>query len=110
MAEVYYDIIISEVIFNMNDQPEYLGNIKVVQKVKYIGIEIDNKINYFKTQRDKIIQKYREMVNIQNELQKIENSVYKSILGAAHYSPNVTLGGEIGAPPVKKESYKWDNK
>ena len=37
-----------------------------------------------------------------NELQKIENSVYRSILGAAHYSPNVTLSGGIGASLVKK--------
>ena len=126
----------------MKDQPEYLGNIKVVPKVKYLGIEIDNKRNYFKTQRDKIIQKARKMANITysvierscnklligktfwksivlpsvlygtniinltedniNELQKIENSVYRSILGAAHYSPNVTLRGEIGASLVKK--------
>ena len=129
-------------IFNLKDQPEYLGNIKVVPKVKYLGIEIDNKRNYFKTQRDKIIQKARKMANITysvierscnklligktfwksivlpsvlygtniinltedniNELQKIENSVYRSILGAAHYSPNVTLRGEIGASLVKK--------
>ena len=32
----------------MKDQPVQLGNIKVVQKVKYLGIEIDNKINYYK--------------------------------------------------------------
>ena len=38
-------------IFNLEDQPEYLGNIKVVPKVKYLGIKIDNKRNYFKTQR-----------------------------------------------------------
>ena len=37
-----------------------------------------------------------------HELQKIENSVYRSILGAAHYSPNVTLRGEICASLVKK--------
>ena len=37
-----------------------------------------------------------------NELQKIENGVYRSILGAAHYSRNVTLRGEICASPVKK--------
>ena len=51
-------------IFNLKDQPEYLGNIKVVPKVKYLGIEIYNKRNYFKTQRDKIIQKARKMANI----------------------------------------------
>ena len=127
-------------IFNLKDQPEYLGLGNI--KVKYLGIEIDNKRNYFKTQRDKIIQKARKMANITysvierscnklligkafwksivlpsvlygtniinltedniNELQKIENSVYRSILGAAHYSPNVTLRGEIGASLVKK--------
>ena len=37
-----------------------------------------------------------------NQLQKIENSVYRFILGAAHYSPNVTLRGEIGASLMKK--------
>ena len=113
-----------------------------MSKVKYLGIEIDNKRNYLKTQREKIIQKAREMANITfsvierscntlligktfwkiiflpsvlygfniidltedniNKLQKIENSVYRSILGAAHYSPNVTLRGEIGASVVKK--------
>ena len=128
--------------FNLKDQPEYLGNIKIVPKVKYLGIEIDTKKNYFKTQRDTIIQKARKMANITysvkerscnklligktfwksivlpsvlyatniinltvdniKELQKIENSVYRSILGAAHYSPNVTLRGEIGASLVKK--------
>ena len=35
----------------MKDQPDHLGYIKVVPKVKYLGIEIDNKRNYFKTQR-----------------------------------------------------------
>ena len=37
-----------------------------------------------------------------SELQIIENSVYRSILGAAHYSPNVTLRGDMGASLVKK--------
>ena len=35
-------------------------------------------------------------------LQKIENSVYRCILGAAHYDPNVTLRGEIGASLMRK--------
>ena len=36
------------------------------------------------------------------ELQKIENSVYRCILGAAHYNPNVALRGEIGASLMRK--------
>ena len=50
-------------IFNLKDQPEYLGNIEVVTKVKCLGIEIDNNRNYFKTQRAKRIQKARQMAN-----------------------------------------------
>ena len=41
------------------------------------------------------------MINIR-ELQKIKNSVYRCILGAAHYNPNVTLRGEIGASLIRK--------
>ena len=36
------------------------------------------------------------------ELQKIENRVYRCILGAAHYNPNVALRGEIGASLMRK--------
>ena len=129
-------------IFNVKEQPEHLCNIKVVQKMKYLGIEIDNKRNYFKTQRGKIIENARKMANITysviekscnklligktfwksialpsllygtniinltddniRELQKIENSVYRCILGAAHYNPNVALRGEIGASLMRK--------
>ena len=38
-------------IFNVKEQPEHLCNIKVVQKMKYLGLEIDNKRNYFKNYR-----------------------------------------------------------
>ena len=38
-------------IFNMKDKPEQIEGIKVVDRIKYLGIEIDNKMNYFKTQR-----------------------------------------------------------
>ena len=128
-------------IFNVKEQHEDLCNIKVVQKMKYLGIEIDNKGNYFKTQRGKIIENARKMANITysviekscdklligifwksialpsllygtnvinltdyniTELQKIENSVYRCILGAAHYNPNVALRGEIGASLMRK--------
>ena len=47
-------------IFNVKEQPEHLCNIKVVQKMKYLGIEIDNKGNYFKTQKGKIIENARK--------------------------------------------------
>ena len=36
-------------VFNVREQPEHLCNIKV-KKMKYLGIEIDIKRNYFQTQ------------------------------------------------------------
>ena len=39
------------IIFNMEQQPDAIEDIKVVNKIKYLGIEIDNKRIYFKTQR-----------------------------------------------------------
>ena len=51
-------------IFNMKEQPEQIEGIKVVDRIKYLGIEIDNKRNYFKTQRIKIIEKARKLANM----------------------------------------------
>ena len=40
-------------IFNVREPPEHLCNIKVVQKMKYLGIEIDTKWqNYTKCQKN----------------------------------------------------------
>ena len=36
------------------------------------------------------------------ELQKIENSVYRTILNAPKYAPNVTLRGDIGSSTMRK--------
>ena len=66
-------------IFNVKEQPEHLCNIKVVQKIKYLGIEIDNKRNYFKTQIGKIIENARKMANITYSM--IEKSCNKLLIG-----------------------------
>ena len=66
-------------IFNVKEQPDHLCNIKVVQKMKYLGIEIDNKINYFKTQRGKIIENARKMANITYSV--IEKCCNKLLIG-----------------------------
>ena len=67
------------IIFNVRQQPEHLSNIKVVQKMKYLRIEIDNKINYFKTQRGKTIENARKMVN--KTYSVIEKSCNKLLIG-----------------------------
>ena len=68
----------SVMIFNLTEQPENLCNIKVVQKMKYIGIEIDNKRNYFKTQRGKIKQNAMKMADITYSV--IEKSCNKLLI------------------------------
>ena len=52
------------IIFNMEQQPDTIEDIKVVNKIKYLGIEIDNKRNYFKTQRQNMLTKARKMANL----------------------------------------------
>ena len=51
------------IIFNIEQQPDTIEYIKVVNKIKYLGIEIDNKRNYFKTQRQNMLTKARKMAN-----------------------------------------------
>ena len=125
-------------IFNLKEQPEYIGDIEVVSKIKYLGIEIDNKKNYFRSQRTNIVEA-RKMANMTysiicnrlligktywksialpsilsgvnainlseediDDLRKIENSVYRTILNAPQYAPNSTLRSEIGSSLMKK--------
>ena len=70
-------------IFNMKEQPDELMGIQVVQSIKYLGIEIDNKRNYFKTHREKIIQKARKMANLTHCV--IEKSCNKLLVGKTYW-------------------------
>ena len=69
-------------IFNMEQQPDTIENIKVVDKVKYIGLEIDNKKNYFKTQRQHILEKAKKMANLTYCI--IEKSCNKLLIGKTY--------------------------
>ena len=72
-------------IFNVREQPEHLCNIKVVQKMKYLGIEIDNKSNYFKTQQGKINRKRQENGKYNRYNNVIEKSCNKLLIGKKHF-------------------------
>lgn len=125
----------------MKEQPENIENIKVTEKIKYLGLEIDNKRNYFKSQKKNIMEKAQRLANVTysviakscnkiiigktywktlvlpsvlygtniinlteteiNKLQRIENGVYRQILGAPKYTACCTLRGEIGASSMK---------
>ena len=66
-------------IFNMKEQTDELIGIQALQSIKYLGTEIDNTRNYFKTQRDKIIQNARNMVKFTHCV--IEKSCNKLLIG-----------------------------
>ena len=50
-------------IFNMKEQPDNIEDIEVVNKIRYLGLEIDKR-NYFKSQRIKMIEKAGKMANM----------------------------------------------
>ena len=50
------------IICNMKEQPDSIEDIKVTDKIKYLGLEIDNKRNYFKSQKENILEKAQRVV------------------------------------------------
>ena len=130
------------IIFNMENKPESIENIKVSEKIKYLGITINDSKTCFKIQKEETLKKARKLANqtysiihkscnkqligktywkcialpsilygsniIQmsdkeiDQLQTLENSVYRQILGAPKYASNCTLRGEIGSSTMKK--------
>ena len=71
------------IIFNIEQQPDTIENIKIVNKIKYLGIEIDNKRNYFKTQRQNMLTKARKMANLTYCI--IEKSCNKLLIGKTYW-------------------------
>ena len=130
------------IVFNDKENTiKEIENIKVVDKIKYLGIVIDNKKDLFKTQKGIIkeqAEKYARLTNeiihkcvnkmligktywknvvipsiLQgigiitftkkeiNELQRIENEVYRKILDAKSYTPISTLRGDVGSSRMR---------
>ena len=85
------------IIFNMEQQPDTIEDIKVVNKIKYLGIEIDNKRNYFKTQRQNMLTKARKMANLTYCI--IEKSCNKLLIGKTYWKniilPSILYGTNI---------------
>ena len=67
----------------MKEQPEHIEGIKVVDRIKYLGTEIDNKRNYLKIQRIKIIEKARKLANMTYAV--IEKSCNKLLIGKTYW-------------------------
>ena len=84
-------------ICNVREQHEHLRNIKVVQIMKYIGMEINNKRNNFKTQRGKIVDNARNIANITYSV--IEKRCNKLLIGKTFWKsialPSLLYGTNI---------------
>jgi len=129
------------IIFNMKDKPERIRDIEVSDKLKYLGILINDSKKCFRIQKEEMIKKARKLANVTysvvgrccskiligktfwksivlptvlygtsvidmtkkeiEELQRVENGVYRQILGAAGYTQAAALRGEIGAKSMK---------
>ena len=90
----------------MKEQPEQIEGIKVVDRIKYLGFEIDNKRNYFKTQRIKILEKARKLANMTCAV--IEKSCNKLLIGKTYWKsvalPSILYG--INATNLTEDDIK----
>ena len=52
------------IIHNMEDKPNRIEGIKVVNKIKYLGVTIDDARNIYKTQKKNIFEKAHRFANL----------------------------------------------
>ena len=128
-------------IYNEKNKPENIRGIAVMEKMKYLGVIINDKVECFKEHKNDKITLCKKMANMTysvtaracnklligktywksvvlpcvmtgaaviqwnekeiEQLQKLENSVWRKIFGAPSYTPNATLRGEAGASSMK---------
>ena len=51
-------------IYNMEEKPENIVGIEVVDNMKYLGVEICNNREIFKGQRERIVQQINKMASM----------------------------------------------
>ena len=134
------------ILFNSTENLNEINDIKHIDKIKYLGVVINNKrqcLNKYKNDKIKLAKHmenttysvihrssnklligktfwksvvlssilYASAVTLWTKeeldnLQRIENGVWRKILGAPQYSPLVTLQGEIGASTMDLRDMK----
>ena len=67
------------ITYNMQEQPHEIEGIKVSEKLKYLGLIIDNKRNYFKTQKEEMMKKAQKLANVTYSV--IAKSCNKILIG-----------------------------
>ena len=90
----------SIIIFNIKDQPQEIEGISVTDKIKYLGVSIDNKKNLFKSHRKEILNKAQKMANMTySEYSVTEKSVNKILIGKTYWK-NLVLPSLLHATAI----------
>ena len=129
------------IIFNMKEKPREIAGIKVWDRMKYLGVTINDSRKLFRVHKTLMMEKANKMANITHsviarscsklligkvywksialpgilyganiidftkeeikQLQRIENSVGRKILGAPGYAQEAAIRGEIGISSMK---------
>jgi hypothetical protein len=75
------------IIYNRKDKPEQIEEIKVIDKLKYLGMVINDKRRMFEEQKKIIVEKANRMANYTYSV--IERSVNKIMIGKTYWKSMV---------------------
>ena len=74
-----------------------IAGMEVVKKIKYLGIEVEDRFGLYDAHRGKIVEKGRKMSNLTYSV--IEKSCHRVIIGKAYWKgvvlPSVLYGAEV---------------
>ena len=85
------------VVFNMKDKPREIAGIEVKDKIKYLGITVNDSKNLFKTHKQNMIEKATRLSNLTHSV--IARSCSRLLIGKAFWKsialPSILYGANI---------------
>ena len=85
------------IIFNMKQKPDTIGNIKVAEKLKYLGVTVNDKRNCFQVQKEEMFQKASKLANMTYSV--IGKSCSRILIGKTYWKnvalPSILYGTNI---------------
>ena len=85
------------IIFNMKEKPNEIENIKVTEKIKYLGVTICDKKDCFKVHKEEMLQKAQKLANMTYPI--IAKSCNKLLIGKTYWKsialPSILYGTNV---------------
>ena len=85
------------IIFNMKEKPNEIENIKVTDRIKYLGITVCDKKDCFKVQKEEMLQKAQKLANMTYPV--IAKSCNKLLIGKTYWKsialPSILYGTNV---------------